>query len=80
MCREDRIETKTYEAMRFYVDIVTNHIAGTYEAYLYEKETGIKEFMFAVPIENNKATEFREMVYGNLYQYIPSYIEEYIYD
>jgi len=48
-------------------------VDDTYEAWLYNREYGIKDLMFGMPVEQQSFDEFLEIVEAN----VPEYIELY---
>ena len=85
-----RIPMKTlrfwYENQPFCVDILLDTDEDLYEAWLYADGYGIKEYMFGSPVRSHRfgqpETEtlesFTRTVMGNLYDYLPDYIEEHV--
>ena len=85
-----RIPMKTlrfwYENQPFCVDILLDTDEEVYEAWLYADGYGIKEFMFGSPVnsqrfgqpETTTLDSFTRTVMGNLYDYLPDYIEEHV--
>ena len=55
----------------YIVDIF--NVDDTYEAWLYNREYGIKDLMFGMPVEQQSFDEFLEIVEAN----VPEYIELY---
>ena len=50
-------------------------VDDTYEAWLYNREYGIKDFMFGMPVEQQSFDEFLEIVEANVPEYIELYRE-----
>lgn len=74
-----------YEGHSFRVDILMNNEKeSTYEAWLYEDCSGLKELMFGVPVRQKITKElvtyldFINMVTANLEDYVLSYFDFYI--
>lgn len=49
-----------------YIDIVTNNLERTYEAYIYNADEGTKELLFGMPIEQQSYDEFLAIVKANI--------------
>ena len=62
-----RTMTYTY-GKNYLVDIVTTK--NEYEAWLYEKDRGMKYFMFGMPTEQQSYFEFMEITRDNVEDYI----------
>ena len=75
-----------YENQPFCVDIFLDTDEEQYEAWLYADGYGIKESMFGCSVHSHRfgqpTTEtlesFTRMVMGNLYDYLPDYIEQHM--
>ena len=50
-------------------------VDDTYEAWLYNREYGIKDLMFGMPVEQQSFDEFLEIVEANVPEYIELYKE-----
>lgn len=73
--KQTSITTVTYEHGEFLVDIVTT--SDSYEAWLYQKNYGVKFLMFGAYISLNTLEEFLETVEANLDEYEKNYDAEY---
>jgi len=67
------INTYGYED-HYMIDIFK--VDGTYEAWLYNSEYGIKDFMFGMPVEQQSLDEFLEIVKANVPEYIDLYKDQ----
>ena len=66
-----------YEHKKYRIDVMIHN--GSWEAYIYEKTSGIKEMMFGVSTEQTSLLDFLEMVEFHLEdgnKYIKSYKED----
>lgn len=71
------IKTDTYQfSENYFIDIVTSN--DGYDAFLYNKNYGIKVFMFGCPRYYQTYDEFLGMVYVNATDYIYEYETEYL--
>lgn len=61
----------------FMIDIVNND-GKTYDAYIYHKNCGIKDFMYGLMRSDISYDDFIENVARNVADYIPGYINDYI--
>ena len=78
MKRTDEYKITTFipdQFTDFRVDVVETKT--TYEAWIYHKDHGHKDFMFGLENKTN-INEFTEVVEGNINQYVKDYIEEFM--
>ena len=64
-------KTVTYRCGEYFVDIVTTKEG--YEAWIYRKDYGKKDFMFSCPKEQQSYFEFFEIVKANIPDYAVLY-------
>lgn len=61
------IETATYQVDDdTYVDVIINRLDNVYEAYVYYSDSGKKEYLFGLPIEQQSYEEFLRIVESNI--------------
>lgn len=71
------VKTETYKWLEnIMVDIVTDLDKGYYNAWIYEADTGYKEFMFGVPIKQDSYEGFLECVDASVYEHYKFYQED----
>ena len=66
--------TWAYEDYR--VDVIRNYEEYTYEAWLYEKNTGVKTFMLGMAVKDVDFLDFLEYVDNELHDDIEIYAED----
>lgn len=77
MTKKENIKIETFDVRNdFYVDIIDNPEKESYEAFIYEKDCGIKDFMFGCPKTQNTYEEFLELIECSLTDYKITYLEE----
>lgn len=64
---------------KYLVDIIVKKDEQCYEAWLYNKDYGVKDLMFGVPMDENTKSEreFLTLVLNNIQDYIDGYKEKY---
>ena len=64
---------------KYLVDIIVKKDEQCYEAWLYNKDYGVKDLMFGVPMDENTKSEreFLTLVLNNIQEHINLYEEEY---
>ena len=74
-------QIESYEDENGYVvDIVSVDLGHEYEAWLYHRECGIKEFMFSVASKTTMSkADFTDMALSEYEDYIEDYDERYDY-
>ena len=69
-------KTQTYQYNdTYFIDIVTT--SKSIEAWIYNKDCGVKMLMFGLPIYQQTYSEALEIIEANAEDYISFYIEEY---
>lgn len=75
MLNEIKNKTITYSYVKeFCVDIVETD--EMYDAWIYEKNTGIKSYMFGITKDDYDYDEAKKLIEKNVNQYIPIYLQE----
>ena len=76
MKRSKERNTITYKYNdTYFIDIVTT--SEVIEAWIYNKDYGVKSLMFGLPIYQQTYSEALEIIEANAEDYISFYIEEY---
>ena len=73
------VRTDTYyHGEGFFADIVTNSEEECYYAFLFNKEVGIKSFMFSAFFEMTSYEQFVKRVSSSLHDYIEEYEDQFM--